>query len=226
MLGMLDRRQRLWWAAVIVATGAITGAAMVAIRTHPPPAARARSPLAPDPQAVRYRHPIEASGDAELDAAIPVLEDRVRAAQPSPFDLGELAELCLRRARRTSDPADYAAAEAHARRSLEILPSPNAAVLVLAKLAAARHDFAQAIELARRHRRRLTADGATVLATAHLALGDHAAAADAAEGLVAAQPASASYLMRALVLQAQGRDTEAAFDFARAARAEEPGDPQ
>jgi tetratricopeptide (TPR) repeat protein len=211
--------------AAAIATVAVTTAARRPAAE--PPRTPAQAALAPDPQLVRYRHAIAASGDAaapDLDGDLAALEARVRMPPPSPMDLAGLADLYLRRARLTGDPKDHDAAEAAARRSLELLPSPNGAVLVLAELANARHDFRRAIELARRHASGRSRGALMVLATAHLALGEHAEASAAAEGLVDGLPDAAAYLMRALVMEAQGRDAEAAFDFQRAAAADEPGD--
>lgn len=186
-----------------------------------------RDPLRPDPAAVRYRHEITNTtlSHEDLDAGIAALTARV-AATASPIDLTELADLHFRRAKLTGNPDDYARSEQLAERSVAILPSPNGAVLVLAKLANNRHEFPRAIELARQHSRGRSPGALTALATAHLALGQLALATTAAEALVMAQPTSAAYFMRALTLQAQGRDDEAAFDFGRAALAEEAGDVQ
>jgi tetratricopeptide (TPR) repeat protein len=221
----------LRWAAALLLV-ATTAAAMTFFLTAASHArgGAARARLAPDGEALRYRHPIDgdraAASRRELDDGIAGLEERARQLTPSPFDLNELADLYFRRGRLTADLGDYARAEELARRSLALLPTPNAAVLVLAKLANTRHDFRGAIELARQHQHGLSTGAHTALATAYLALGELATAAEETEALVRAQPTSSSYFLRALVMQAQGRDDEAAFDFTRAALAEESGDPQ
>jgi tetratricopeptide (TPR) repeat protein len=178
-------------------------------------------PSGPAPHTYRYRfEPVASAGD---DDTIAVLEARTSANNASPYDTAELAELYLARALRSADPADYARSETMARRSLAVLPYPNAAPLVLAKLANARHEFRAAIQIARDYLKRSNAPAAwSVLATAHLALGELAEASAAAERLARARPDSSAYLTRALVLQAQGRDAEA--DFERAVALEEPGD--
>lgn len=210
------------------------GCALLAALAMARPLDRRATPslLAPDPQLVRYRHAI--ANAPPLDEDIAALEARARTPAASPFDLAELADLHVRRGRATGDPAELTAAEALARRALalapmpasSIAPSPNPAALVLGKLAAMRHAFPEAIELARRHLDGRSAGALMVLATSHLALGELAQAAADAEALVENSADSAAYAMRALVMQAQGRDAEAAFDFARAAAAEEPGDAQ
>ena len=212
-------------AGIVLGALAVGAVALVRLHRHPGGDGRPElTELAPDPGALRYRHAVLPSADATAGTAdaIAALETRVQDLA-SPFDYAELAELYLRRAQSDGDPGDYRTAEARARRSLELLATPNPAVLTLAKLADARHDFRAAIDLARQHKAR-SASAQIIIATAHLALGELADAAGAADTALAIRPDAAAYLMRALVLQAQGRDAEAALDFARAARVEEPGD--
>lgn len=190
-----------------------------------------RGGLAPDPVAVRYRYPVEpvrAGIDPrrDLDETIAILETRVAQPVPSPMEMADLADLYVKRAQVAGDPADYAKAEAMAKRSLEKLRYPSSAPLVLAKVASARHEFGTAITLAREYLTHAKSPGALgVLASSHLALGELERASEAAEWAVGLKPDSAGYLMRALVFQAQGRDAEAAFDFAHAAQLEVAGDP-
>ncbi len=188
--------------------------------------APACSVLAPDLAVVRHRFSNAPAPDSELATTIRDLEVRVNAPAATPFDLTDLAELYFRRGQLDGDVEDYQASEAMARRSLALLPFPNGAALTLAKLASARHDFRAAITIGRQHLTRKGSAGTyIVLASAHLALGELGEAIGAAESAVARSPGSSTYLMRALVMQAQGRDAEAAFDFARAATVETHGDP-
>lgn len=182
--------------------------------------------LAPDRAVLRYRYSTAKSSDIASDTAstIVALEARVHD-MASPFDYAELADLYFTRAKLDGDAQSYQTAEAMAQRSLAILPTPNPAVLTLAKLADVRHDFRAAIELAHRHKAR-SAGAQIILATAQLALGELTAAGEAAQAALAIKPDTTGYLTRALVMQAQGRDAEAAFDFANAARVEQPGDLQ
>jgi Tfp pilus assembly protein PilF len=224
-----ETRLAVWTGAAGLVVGAVLAGAVALVRPDHRADGTEPAELAPGPAALRYRYAIRAASDADADAdadtagAIAALEARLAAA-PSPFDDAELAELYLRRAQAGGDPADYQLAEARARRSLERLPSPNAVVLTLAKLADVRHEFRAAIELAHRHKGGRTASAQIIIATAHLALGELAPASEAAETALAIKPDPAGYLMRALVMQAQGRDPEAALAFASAARTEEPGD--
>ena len=221
-----EARLALWTgAAGLVVGAAIVGVVAMARRPHAADPIHA-SELAPDPAALHYRHATGTTADVTADTAstIAALEARVQT-MASPFDYAELADLYFRRAKLDGDPEGYQTAEAMARRSLDLLRTPNPAVLTLAKLADVRHDFRDAIDLAHQHKRR-SAGAQIIIATAHLALGELSAAGEAAQAALAIKPDSAGYLMRALVMQAQGRDAEAAFDFANAARTEEPGDLQ
>jgi tetratricopeptide (TPR) repeat protein len=221
-----ETRLAIWTGAAGLVIGAmLVGAVALARKPHTVDPID-HLELAPDPTAIRYRYSTAPSADttAETASMIAALEARVQA-MPSPFDYAELADLYFRRAKLDGDPEGYQTAEAMARHSLELLRTPNPAVLTLAKLADVRHDFRDAIELAHQHKGR-SAGAQLIIATAYLALGELPAAGEAVQAALAIKPDSAGYLMRALVMQAQGRDPEAAFDFANAARTEEPGDLQ
>jgi tetratricopeptide (TPR) repeat protein len=232
LLDLPPRSPLLLCGGVAIVAAIASVAITIAVRRPAPPPPALASALAPDPQVVRYRHPIARAGqdapaaDGDLAGDIAALAARTATPVGSPMDFAALADLYLRRAKLTGDRKDYDASEAAAKRSLELMSTQNGAVLVLAGLASARHDFRRAVELARQHNQGRSTGALMALATAHLALGEHAEASAAAEGLVTALPDAAAYLMRALVMEAQGRDTEAAFDFARAAAADEPGDLQ
>jgi tetratricopeptide (TPR) repeat protein len=219
-----ENRLAVWTGAAGIVLGTVLVGAVVvsaiAMTLQHRSAGRALGGLAPDAGALRYRYALAPAGDAGDEIA--ALEARVAAA-PSPFDDAALADLYFRRAQQAGDPEDYERAEARARRSIAALDSPNPALLTLARLAEVHHDFRAAIDLAHRHRGR-SAGAQNLIATAHLALGELAAADEAAQAALAIKPDTAGYLMRALVMQAQGRDAEAAHDFAAAARLEEPGD--
>jgi Tfp pilus assembly protein PilF len=209
-------------------TGLVAGGlivAVVAVVEWLNVASKPASKLAPDPALVRYRHALDLPDSSDdLCATIAALETRMREG-PNPFDAAELAELYYRRAQREGDRRDFAASEAMAKRSLAMLKAPNSARLTLAKLANARHEFRRAIEIAREYSKSKKSSSAyQVIATAYLALGEVEAAVEAADDMVAIRRDSGSHLMRALTLEAAGRDVEAAFDFGRAARLEHYGD--
>lgn len=185
---------------------------------------RAVSPTALAPEPVRYRFALATSDSDDIAGLIAALEPRI-AANNSPFDMAELSDLYYRRAQVSGDRKDYALATEMANRSLAIIRSPNPALLTLAKLANARHDFAQGIAIGKELlAHKPTASAHIAIATAQLALGDLAAAGASVDAALALKPNSGNYLMRGLVMQAQGRDVEAAADFARAAELEEAGD--
>ena len=189
-----------------------------------PPAPRIHD-LAPDPAVVHYKLAIEPAADLDLASTIAALEQRIDAKIASPFDLADLAEAYVQTAQLSGDADAYDKAEVLARRSLELLPFPNGVAVVLAKIENARHEFREAIRIAGSYAAHKPSAGAQiVLASAHLALGELDQATAAAEQAVALKPDSASYLMRALVLEARGRDAEAAFDFTRAVAVELPRD--
>jgi tetratricopeptide (TPR) repeat protein len=216
-------RASLRWSLIafvpIIAVGA--GFLLGRSKAHTPStAAPCVSELAPSADAIRYRFAVKATSvaaaDSEIDSIITAFEARMKDKLASPFDLADLADAYYRRAQLTGDSAGYDRAEELAKASLAVLPFPNGVVIVQAKIANAKHNFREAIRIAHEMLSHKPSVGAlTVLASAHLALGELDSATDAAEKAVALKPDSASYLMRALVLQASGRDAEASFDFAR-----------
>lgn len=181
--------------------------------------------LTPDPAVVRYKLSTLPDPDSDLSSIIKQLEERARTPIASAEDLGELGALYVKRAQREGDVEDYQRGEEMARRSLAMRAPRNGATMILAQTANARHDFRQAIEIASAAlKEKATAGGHDLLASAYLALGELPAAIEAAEAAVAISASTSTLLMRALVLQAQGRDAEAAFDFARAVAVEERGE--
>ena len=214
----------------VVALGGVVAAASLLGAHRASAVATPRSALAPDPQIVHYRYPVGPARIAPIDdlnESITILETRIAQPVASPMEMADLADLYLRRAQIAADPADYAKSEAVAKRSLAALRFPSSAPLTLAKVASAHHEFRTAIALAREFLTHSKSPGALgVLASSHLALGELDRASEAAEWAVGVKPDTAGYLMRALVFQAQGRDAEAAYDFAHASQVEVAGDPE
>lgn len=174
-------------------------------------------------EALQYRYPL--GERRSVTDTINELSPRAATPNATLADYNELASLYLKRAVAEGSPEDYAAAEAMAAKSLAINPRGNAATLIPAKLANARHEFLKAIEITKADlavRQSATAYG--VLATAYLALGDLVEASRAADAAVRMQAGTGTYLMRALVLEKAGRDAEAAWDFEHAVAVEEAGD--
>ncbi|HEY4178229.1 MAG TPA: hypothetical protein VGM90_15385 [Kofleriaceae bacterium] len=238
------RGNREGWHAVLFAAGCagVAIAAAVAIvlvvsrhgANSPAPVVQksesiAKRALTPTPEVVRYKFEVRPTvGSTPVDslAGLEALEQRVAAsAQPSALDLGELADFYLRRAILNADPRDYDKAEETAKRSLAVLPEPNGAIMTIAKVATARHDFKKAIEIASDYAIHGSGTGAfQILATSYLAIGELEKAAAAAELMVGAKPTTGAFFTRALVEQAQGRDVEAEYDFEHAVVLEEQGD--
>lgn len=221
----MERKALVYWTGGVVIALACA-AVVVSLLARDKPATRPSVHLLrPTAEAVRYKHPLNIADAIDIEPpTIVALEDRIEKYK-STFDANELADLYYRRAQLSGDRGDYAKAEAMAQRSLAILASPNPAVVTLAKLANARHAFREAIELAKRQLAvKPNATAHVVIATAHLALGELDAAMAAAHAAIRLRPDVSGYTTRALVLQARGRDAEAAMDFERAVAVEEPGD--
>lgn len=215
--------------SAVAVVGVVAAASVLGLRGASA-IATPRSALAPDPLIVHYRYPLGTARIApltDLNEMIAILEGRVAQPVPSPMEMADLADLYLKRAQIAAEPADYVKSEAVAKQSLAALRYPSSAPLTLAKLASAHHEFGNAIALAREYLTHSRSPGALgVLAASYLALGELGHASEAAEWAVGVKPDTAGYLMRALVFQAQGRDAEAAFDFAHAAQVEVAGDPE
>ena len=212
---------------IVCAVGLIVGLVLVGARVQrrAVPASHESTALAPDPASVTYRYATTGTRADQADT-IAALEQRLRTTASPMYETAESrrsvipARTWLTVTRATMPRAGDAT------RRFALVRKPNGALLTLAKLANARHDFRAAIALAREHMiANPTSAGYLVLATAHLALGETAAAAEATHAAIALAPDGNGYLMRALVMQAQGRDAEAAFDFGRAASVETHGDP-
>jgi tetratricopeptide (TPR) repeat protein len=211
--------------ALLVASLSIGGRSAAGSHARTPETGRAE--LAPDPVVVSYRFPATAGSADRADIAdtIMQLEARIKHFDKSPYDYNELADNYLRRAQLDGDMADYAAAEDAARKSLAIIRNPNAGLITLAKALGARHEFREAIALANEAlTQKKNAHAYNIIATDELALGELPAAAEAADAALAVKPDSGGYEMRALVMEAEGRDAEAAWDFSRAASVEAYGD--
>ena len=89
---------------------------------------------------------------ASLDRSIEALQERVRTAPEDGRGWASLGLAYVRQARITADPRYYPRADGALRRSLRILPGNPDALLGLAALAAAEHDFEGALTLGTRVR--------------------------------------------------------------------------
>jgi tetratricopeptide (TPR) repeat protein len=175
----------------------------------------------------RYQFPISVAQKQNLTDDIAFYEKRVQRDPDGAFDPATLAELYVSQGKASGDPTSFDNAEKYAELSLKNRTASNAsAVLVLADVAQAKHQFARAIELALKLRqdRPGAAEVLPILITSYLAVGDLKNASLIANDLVDEGPNANAHALRALVDEAQGREREAIFDYTRAIRLEEADD--
>lgn len=162
---------------------------------------------------------VPASAGGSLDAAIASLESRVEAVPDDWRASAALGSAYVQQGRVTGDPSAYPLAQAALRRSLALRPTGNAGALVgLGTLAAARHDFADALRWGRRAVRAapFDADAYGVLGDAQLELGRYRAAFASFQRMVDTRPDLASYARVSYALELRG-NVAGAIDAMRAA---------
>lgn len=158
-------------------------------------------------------------GKGDLDRSIAFLQERIRDV---PGDAGAMAALGLayvQQARITADPRYYPQAEQLLRRSLRVSPDGNEEALVgLAALAAARHEFADALRFGERARSLDPYDANVhgVVGDALVELGRYDQAFDSFQTMVDTRPDVASYARVSYALELRGH-TRAAIDAMRSA---------
>ena len=151
-------------------------------------------------------------------------QQRLAVDSRSGLNRAALAGSYLKMARATGEGGWFLLAEQAAERSIADLPFDNkGALLVLARIAEARHDFATALRLAKQVGFE-NEDAIALTVTSHLATGKVSEANAAAEALVNRIPNLGSLTLRALVRESQGRDAEVLQDYRQAMAAEEPGE--
>ncbi|TAE08001.1 MAG: hypothetical protein EAZ94_26725 [Oscillatoriales cyanobacterium] len=159
-----------------------------------------------------------------IQQEIAFYQQRLAVDSKSGLNRAALASAYLKMARVTGEGGWFLLAEQAAERSIALLPFDNkGALLVLARIAEARHDFATALRLAKQ----VGFDNEDAIAlsiTSHLATGKISDASIAAEALVNRIPNLGSLTLRALVRESQGRDAEVLQDYRQAMAAEEPGE--
>lgn len=180
-----------------------------------------------------YRYPFSqslpgtANPKSSLQKEIAFYQERVHQDPESGLELASLATAYLKMARATEEGSWYLLAEQAAQRSLASLPfDNNSAVLVMARVAQARHEFSETMRLATAVLRSHPGneDALAVLVTANLAMGRVKEANLAVEALVERIPTLESLTLLALVKVNQGRDREAIQSFNWALAAEEAGE--
>jgi tetratricopeptide (TPR) repeat protein len=176
-----------------------------------------------------YRYPFEEllsrnhSPMARLQQEIAGYQARIKANPKGGLDQASLAATYLRMARFTGEGSWYLLAQQTAQQSLANLAIDNSeAVLVLARVAEAGHDFKTALQLANQFSNQKDAIGLQV--TVNLATGNLKAANQAVDRLVDLTLSQNAFLLQALVRTAQGKDQEALQSFQYALAVEEPGE--
>lgn len=159
-----------------------------------------------------------------LQQEIAFYQKRLAVDSRSGLNRAALAGVYLKMARATGEGGWFLLAEQAANRSIADLPfDNNGALLVLARIAEARHDFPTALRFAKQVGFD-NEDAIALTVTSHLAMGKVSEANAAAEALVNRLPNLGSLTLRALVREAQGRDAEVLQDYKQAMALEEPGE--
>jgi tetratricopeptide (TPR) repeat protein len=163
---------------------------------------------------------LERQDQRTLEESISFYQGWAQANPTDGLDLATLANLYIQMARATRNESWYLLAEKTAQQSLANLPFSNdGAVLALAQIAEAKHDFAAAIRLAEGL---ANPDALGLVVTSKLALGEVEAAASLASSLAEQYPSLGSLTLKALAHEARGKDEQALADFQQAIAAEEP----
>jgi tetratricopeptide (TPR) repeat protein len=175
----------------------------------------------------RYRFfaslPSNQSPLAGIQHEIAFYQERSQRYLTSGLEKAGLATAYLKMARLTGEGSWYLLAEQTAQQSLALLPFENPeAVLVLARVAEAKHDFAGALHWLKQVDGEREAIALQV--TTHLALGDVQVANAAAQALVQQLPSINSYTLLALTQVAQGNHQAALQSFKYALMSEEAGE--
>jgi tetratricopeptide (TPR) repeat protein len=155
-----------------------------------------------------------------LDDAIAMLQQRLSEVPDDHQALASLGLAYVQQARVTADPSYYPKAQGVLRRSLELEPQDNEEALVgMAALAAARHDFAAALRFGLRARRVNAYDANVygVIGDAQVELGRYDDAFATFQTMVDTKPGLSSYARVSYARELQG-DVSGAIASMEAAR--------
>jgi tetratricopeptide (TPR) repeat protein len=148
-------------------------------------------------------------------------QQRIQQQPNAGLERAALAQAYLKMARATGDSSWYLLAQQTAEQSLVNLNVHNyGATIVLAKVAAAKHDFTRSLSLLKQLPPQ--AEALSLLTTNYLAVGDTISARNTADTLVKRMPTLNNFAIKALVEVSQGQDEAALRDFQAAIAAEEP----
>ncbi len=177
----------------------------------------------PNPWKYRFQRPEVGSVTKNVQQEIAFHQQRIQQQPTAGLERASLASSYLKMARATGDSSWYLLAEQTAQQSLSRLSINNpGAILVLAKIAAAKHDFPTAKSLLQQVPPQ--SEALALLTTIQLAVGDTPNAQQTANTLVQQVPTMGNYALKALTAVARGQDQAAIQDFKAAIAAEESGE--
>lgn len=157
-----------------------------------------------------------------VESIISFYQGRVQQSPTDGLDRAALAGAYLKMARVSGAENWYLLAEQEAKQSLANLPFANeGAVLILAEIAQAKHEFAEAVRLAEPIS---SPQSGAIIVTSQLAMGQLKEAETEADKLVAFTPSLGSLSLRGVTRLARGNHEGALSDFQQALAAEEPSE--
>jgi tetratricopeptide (TPR) repeat protein len=173
-----------------------------------------------NPWQYRFQRPAVGSVTRGIQQEIAFHQQRIQQQPTAGLERTALASAYLRMARATGDSSWYLLAQQTAEQSLAQLSVNNyGAILVLAKIAAAKHDFSTALSLLKQVPPQ--AESLALLTTVQLALGNTAEAQKNADILAQRIPSIGNFALKALVEVARGQDQAAVKNFKAAIAAED-----
>jgi tetratricopeptide (TPR) repeat protein len=168
----------------------------------------------------RFQRPEVGKITKNLQQEIAFHKRQIQQQPTSGLERASLAQAYLKMARATGESSWYLLAQTTAQESLDRLSIENhGATVVLARVAAAKHDFTQTLALLEKLPPK--AESLSLLTTTHLALGNTVKARQTADILVQKVPTLNHLALKGLVEVAQGQDREAIRDLKAAIAAEE-----
>jgi tetratricopeptide (TPR) repeat protein len=211
LIRTMSQRKLLWFGALLVLVGGSISAYLVL----------SAAPRIDPAWKYRFQRPVVGSITKNIQQEI-AFHQRIIQQQPTAgLERAALAQNYLKMARATGESSWYLLAQQTAQQSIAQLPFHNyGAILVLAKVAAAKHDFTQSLALFKQLPPQ--AESLSLSVTDRLAMGDTTAARQDADTAVRRMPTLNNFALRALVEVAQGQDAAAVRDFKIAIAAEEP----
>ncbi|XHX76726.1 MAG: tetratricopeptide repeat protein [Stenomitos frigidus ULC029] len=173
------------------------------------------------PYRYSFERPLPGSVTQKLEQEIAFYQERLRRDPNGGMNRALLASTYIRMARATGETSWYLLGEQAAQESLVKLPVHNdGALMALARVATAKHDFREAVRLSQQATQK--DETLALLVTTNLAIGKVNEAKVAADRLVAQNPNLAALTLKALVDVSQGKDQDAIQAFQQGLAAEEP----